>query len=211
MDVIKRVLEQNRAWVRDTNEQDPLFFARMLRGQSPTFLFIGCSDSRVPANVITGTTGGEMFVHRNVANQAIPSDLNMLAVLQYAVEVLKVPHVVVCGHYGCGGVRAALELPTGHHDLVDQWLGHIRQLRHRNHDELAPLDTEAQARRLVELNVVEQVENLEMTSVIQAARQRGQPVHLWGWVYNIGDGLLHTLDVGAGEVSVLGEAGVAVG
>jgi len=200
MDVIKRIFENNRAWVRETTEQDPQFFERMLGGQSPNFLFIGCSDSRVPANVITGTRGGEMFVHRNVANQAIPSDLNMLAVLQYAVEVLKVPHVVVCGHYGCGGVRAALELPAGHHDLVDQWLGHIRQVRLRHHDELAPLSVEAQARRLVELNVVEQVQNLAMTAPIQAARSRGQEVHLWGWVYNIGDGLLHTLDVNTSAV-----------
>lgn len=195
MDMIKRIFENNRAWVRESTRQDPDFFRRMLQGQSPNFLFIGCSDSRVPANVITGTIGGEMFVHRNVANQAIPSDLNMLAVLQYAVDVLRVPHVVVCGHYGCGGVKAALELPDGEHELVDQWLGHIRQLRQRHRAEFAALDHEAQARRLVELNVVEQVQNLAMTSVVQAARQRGQELHLWGWVYNIGDGLLHTLDV----------------
>ncbi|MBP2648025.1 MAG: Carbonate dehydratase [Gemmatimonadetes bacterium] len=195
MDAIKRIFENNRAWVRETMRQDPGFFQRMLKGQSPNFLFIGCSDSRVPANVITGTTGGEMFVHRNVANQAIPSDLNMLAVLQYAVDVLKVPHVVVCGHYGCGGVKAALELPDGQHELVDQWLGHVRQVRRRHHAELASLDAEAQARRLVELNVIEQVQHLAMTSVVRAARQRGQDLHLWGWVYSIGDGLLHTLEV----------------
>jgi carbonic anhydrase len=194
MEEIHRMFMQNREWVRAMLDRDPDHFRRMTGKQTPHSLFIGCSDSRVPANEITGTRGGEIFVHRNVANQAISTDLNMLAVLQYAVEVLKVRHVIVCGHYGCGGVHAAQSLANGEHVLVDQWLGHIRQVRQAHLAELEAIaDPDARERRLVELNVIAQVRNLEATSVIQAARARGQVVRLLGWVYNIGDGLLHTL------------------
>lgn len=194
MEEIHRMFRNNREWVRRMLEQDPGHFSRMTARQTPHSLFIGCSDSRVPANEITGTGGGEIFVHRNIANQALPSDLNMLAVLQYAVEVLQVRHVIVCGHVGCGGVKAAQSLATGKYALVDQWLGQLRQLRQDNQAALDALPTEeARDRRLVELNVLAQVRNLEGTSVIQAARGRGQVVRLLGWVYNIGDGLLHTL------------------
>ena len=163
-------------------------------GQHPTTLFIGCSDSRVAADVITGTKGGELFVHRNIANQAIPSDLNMLAVLQYAVDVLKVTNVIVCGHYGCGGVKAAQDLPTGSHELVDQWLSHIRQVLRMHEAELESLPEEQRYPRLVELNVLEQVNNLRNTSVVQAAWKRGQELRLNGWVYSLSDGLLRSVE-----------------
>ena len=194
MDVIKRMFRKNREWVHKMRQEDPDYFKRMTATQTPHSLFIGCSDSRVPADVITGTTGGELFVHRNIANQAIPSDLNMLAVLQYAVEVLEVRHVIVCGHYGCGGVHAAQSLATGKYALVDQWLGQLRLVNQRHRDELAAIaDPAARERRLVELNVLAQLENLRGTSVVQAAHNRGQTLHVLGWVYSIGDGLLHTL------------------
>jgi carbonic anhydrase len=194
MDEIRKIFQKNREWVHAMVEKDPQHFKRMTATQSPHSLFIGCSDSRVPANVITGTSGGEIFVHRNIANQAIPSDLNMLAVLQYAVEVLQVRHVIVCGHYGCGGVHAAQSLATGKYALVDQWLGQLRQINHRHQEELAAIaDPDARERRLVELNVLAQVENLRATSVVQAAQNRGQVLRILGWVYNIADGYLHTL------------------
>lgn len=194
MEEIHRIFRNNREWVHRMLRQDPEHFSRMTGKQAPHSLFIGCSDSRVPANEITGTSGGEIFVHRNIANQALSSDLNMLAVLQYAVEVLQVRHVIVCGHVGCGGVKAAQSLATGTYALVDQWLGQLRQIRQDNQAELDALPSEdARDRRLVELNVLAQVRNLEGTSVIQAARGRGQVVRLLGWVYNIGDGLLHSL------------------
>ncbi len=210
MEAIEQIFRQNRAWVHDMLAKDPEYFARMTAQQSPHSLFIGCSDSRVPASEITRTGGGEMFVHRNIANQAIPSDLNMLAVLQYAVEVLQVRHVVVCGHYGCGGVRAAQRLASGQYAMVDQWLGQLRLVRQQHLAELEALpDDDARDRRLVELNVVAQVRNLEATSVIQAARARGQVVRLLGWVYNIGDGLLHTLLHDIEEPPALDEASAA--
>ncbi len=194
MDELKRIFEQNKRWVLDTNAKDPGFFARHANGQSPHSLFIGCSDSRVAADAITGTRGGELFVHRNIANQAIPSDLNMLAVLQYAVDVLKVRHVIVCGHYGCGGVKAAQDLPTGSHGLVDQWLSHVRQVLRIHEAELESLPEERRYPRLVELNVLEQVNNLRNTSVVQAAWNRGQELKLTGWVYSLSDGLLRSLE-----------------
>lgn len=212
MEAIEQIFRQNRAWVHEMLASDPQYFARMTTQQAPHSLFIGCSDSRVPASEITRTGGGEMFVHRNIANQAIPSDLNMLAVLQYAVEVLQVRHVVVCGHYGCGGVRAAQRLASGQYAMVDQWLGQLRLVRQQHLAELEALpDDDARERRLVELNVVAQVRNLEATSVVQAARARGQVVRLLGWVYNIGDGLLHTLLDDLEEPPALDEAPAPAG
>ena len=192
---IRRIFENNTRWVEDKLRVDPEFFATSAKGQSPHFLFIGCADSRVPANEITGTGPGEMFVHRNIANQAFPSDLNLLSVLQYAVEVLDVEPGIVCGHYGCGGVVAGCAAPN--HGLVDNWLGQIRELNYGYHDQLAALpDDKARHQRMVELNVLKQVRNLSRTPVIQNAWARGKRPMLHGFVYDLADGLLEPLIVG---------------
>ena len=193
MDELRRIFEQNRRWVRDTNQNDPEFFARTVKGQSPHSLFIGCSDSRVAADVITGTKGGELFVHRNIANQAIPSDLNMLAVLQYAVDVLKVKNVIVCGHYGCGGVSAALA--GARHGLIDNWLRHVADVAEKHTDELDALPEQRRVDRLCELNVAEQVTNVCQTTIVCDAWTRGQELTVHGLVYGLQDGLLRDLGV----------------
>lgn len=190
----RKLFENNRQWVKERLAQDPDYFEKLADGQSPRYLFIGCSDSRVPANEITGTQAGEMFVHRNVANLVVHTDMNVMAVLQYSVEVLKVEHVIVCGHYGCGGVKAAMD--RYEHGLIDKWLRHIQDVRRLHHEELRQIPNDEQRlRRLVELNVVEQVFNLHKSSIIQNARRKtGQPeVH--GWVYDIREGLLRDLEV----------------
>ena len=192
MKELQRLLDNNRRWAELNAQQDPTFFASRAKGQAPRFLAIGCSDSRVPLEMLTGAEAGEMFVHRNIANQVYPSDLNALSVLQYAVEVLKVPHVLVLGHYGCGGVAAAMEeTPFG---LVDNWLGDIRDVRRRHAHELETLpDETARFDRLVELNVMHQVLNLARTPVIQAAWRQGQRPMIHGAVFGMHDGLLRTL------------------
>ena len=197
----KRIFESNRRWVAETNAADPEFFTRLAAVHNPQFLFIGCSDARVPANVITGTENGEMFVHRNVANLVVPSDTNLLAVLQYAVDVLKVREVFVCGHYGCGGVAAAMDRRNGALPLVDNWLSHIRGVMRLHSAELRALPTdELRYRRMVELNVAEQVHNLARTPVVQEAWARGQPLGVHGWAYELGDGLLRDLHVSLREM-----------
>ncbi len=195
MDEFQRIIDANRRWVAEMIEQDPDYFSRLAKGQQPNYLFIGCSDSRVPANAVTGTGSGELFVHRNIANQVFPADLNVLSVLQYAVEVLDVKHVIVCGHYGCGGVRAAMgEAKNG---LVDYWLGGIRNLLRAHEEELAALpDEHARMHRVVELNVIAQVFNLTQTPVISDAWGRGRRPLLHGLVYALDDGILHELVVG---------------
>lgn len=190
----RALLENNRRWVAERTAEDPQYFARLASVHRPRFLWIGCSDARVPANVITRTEAGEMFVHRNIANQVVATDNNLLAVVQYAVEVLGVRDVVVCGHENCGGVRAALlgEAPP----LVDGWLAHVRTVLRLHADELAAIpDEEGRVRRLVELNVREQVWNLSRLPVIQAAWAAGNPVRLHGWAYGLSDGLLRDLRV----------------
>lgn len=189
VETIEQLLANNRRFVAEQLAQDPQAFHRLASGQHPQFLWIGCSDSRVSPNLITGTAAGDMFVHRNVANLVVPTDINLLSVLQYAVEVLQVPHVIVCGHYGCGGVQAALAEPC--HGLIDHWLCGVRDTRQFFRAELDGLDDAARARRLVELNVVEQVHNLGRTSTVQRAwRERGRPwIH--GWVFDIDTGHLH--------------------
>lgn len=190
----KVLLRNNRAWVETQLAEDPEFFLRQAQGQKPQYLWIGCSDSRLPPNIITGTGLGEMFIHRNVANLVVHTDSNMLSVLQYAVEVLKIRHVIVCGHYGCGGVAAAL----GHQDLglINDWLRQIKDVTRLYRDELRAYTTpEQQQRRLVELNVIEQVYNLGKTSIIQRAwHERGEPA-IHGWVYDVADGLIRDLGV----------------
>jgi carbonic anhydrase len=192
MESYKRLLKNNGIWAEDTVKKDPEFFKRLSKIQTPEFLWIGCSDSRVPANEITGTNPGEIFVHRNIANMVVNTDLNLLSVLQYAVEMLKVRHVIVCGHYGCGGVKAAM----GHDDLgiINKWLYNIKDVRRLHRDELEAIPTEDERfDRLVELNVIEQVKDLAKTSIVQRAwATRGGP-HLHGWVYRLDDGLIHPL------------------
>jgi carbonic anhydrase len=189
-----RLLENNKAWVNEKNKVDPDFFTSLSKGQSPEYLWIGCSDSRVPANEITGTKPGEIFVHRNIANMVVHSDMNMLSVLSYAVEVLKVKHIIVCGHYGCGGVIAAMG--NKQFGLIDNWLRHIKDVYRYHHVELdAIVDQTARARRFVEVNVVEQVHDLGKTSIVQNAWMNDQPLHIHGWVYDLNDGLINDLGV----------------
>lgn len=188
------LLSQNKAWVEQRNKEDKDFFKRLSLEQKPSFLWIGCSDSRVPANEITGTDPGEVFVHRNIANMVVHTDMSMLSVLDYAVNVLEVNHVVVCGHYECGGVLAAMA--NKQIGLIDNWIRHIKDVYRMHQDELAGIpDVKARQDRFIELNVIEQVYDLGKTSIIQNAWQkRGAPaVH--GWVYNIRNGLIRDLDV----------------
>ena len=189
---LAQLLEYNRAWAARMVDENPDFFGKLAKLQAPQYLWIGCSDSRVPANQITGLAPGEVFVHRNVSNLVIHTDMNCLSVLQFAVDHLKVRHVIVCGHYGCGGVRAALENKP--HGLIDNWLRHIRDVYAKSRAEVDALKGVAvQVNRLCELNVVEQVRNVCNTTVIQDAWARGQKVTVHGWIYGIEDGLLKDL------------------
>ena len=188
-----RLLENNRKWVQERLAANPEYFSGRAHTQTPHYLFIGCSDSRVPANEITGTEAGEMFVHRNIANQVVPNDINMLSVLQYAVEVLDVKHVIVCGHYECGGVKAAAQRDV-HYGLVDNWLSGIRTIQRLHGRELdAVEDEKARINRLVELSVIHQVYNLTLTPVVRQAWERGRRPLLHGWVYSLQNGLLREL------------------
>ena len=189
MKVLPELFENNRRWAAARVAAQPDFFSRLRAQQSPAYLWIGCSDSRVPANEIVGLLPGELFVHRNVANVVVHTDLNCLSVLQYAVDVLKVRHIIVCGHYGCGGVRAALEdLKLG---LIDNWLRHVQDVRTKHRDQVDKCsDIEAQADRLCELNVVEQASNVCKTSIVQDAWARGQALTVHAWIYALDDGWL---------------------
>ncbi|HSI91493.1 MAG TPA: carbonic anhydrase [Adhaeribacter sp.] len=191
---IDHLLENNRKWVADRTATDPEFFSRLAEGQQPNYLFIGCSDSRVPAGDICNTQPGEMFVHRNIANMVVHTDVNMLSVLQYAVEVLKVKHVMVVGHYGCGGVAAAMS--DKQFGLIDNWLTNIKDVIRLHETEFTLIkDQEQRFKRLVELNVIEQVHNLAKTSIIQNAMRGDSPPELHGLVYDIREGLLRDLKV----------------
>ena len=191
---VEDILANNRKWVADKNAADPEFFKRLVNGQKPKYLFIGCSDSRVPASGITGTGPGEMFVHRNIANLVVHSDMNLLSVLQYAVEVLGVKDILVVGHYGCGGVAAAAS--NKQYGLIDNWLTHIRDVIRLHETEILRIKDDGQrARRLVELNVIEQVRNLAKTNIIQNAMRSKNPPRLHGLVYDLHDGILKDLEV----------------
>ena len=190
---LNHLFENNRAWAERMIEQDPEFFPRLSRQQSPQYLWIGCSDSRVPANQIIGLLPGEVFVHRNVANIVIHTDLNCLSVLQYAVEVLQVKHIIVCGHYGCGGVKAAMQ--NQELGLIDNWLRHIKDIYSKYQQELELLDESQRVDRLCELNVIEQVSNVAHTTVIQKAWKRGQELIVHGWIYGLHNGLIKDLNV----------------
>jgi carbonic anhydrase len=192
MESYKKLLLANKAWVEDKLAVSEDYFTRMADDQTPEFLWIGCSDSRVPAEDVTGTEPGELFVHRNIANQVLHTDFNMLSVLQYAVEVLKVKHIIVCGHYGCGGVRNALS--HRHLGLINKWLRNIKDVYRMHQHELDGLaDPERKLARLVELNVQEQVWKLAETSFVQQAWQSGHQLHIHGWVYDLRTGLIKDL------------------
>ena len=187
------LFEKNRNWALSVKASDPLFFEKLSAQQSPEYLWIGCSDSRVPANQIVGLMPGEVFVHRNVANMVVHTDLNCLTVLQYAVDVLKVKHVMVVGHYGCGGVAAAYE--NADNGLIDNWLRNIKDVQHHHQLQLDAIEDKAQRLELLcELNVVSQVSNVCHTTIVQNAWRRGQPLAIHGWVYSLADGLLKDLD-----------------
>jgi carbonic anhydrase len=187
----KILLENNRRWARDTHQRDPLFFQELSRQQTPKFLWIGCADSRVPANEIVGLKPGEVFVHRNVANIVSHGDLNCLSCLQYAVDVLRVRHVIVCGHYGCGGVAAVVKnLRLG---LVDNWLRHIHDIAREHALELNALDEESRGKRLCELNILAQVRNVCESTILRDAWASGQAISVHGWIYSLHDGLLREI------------------
>jgi len=207
---LKRLLDQNREWSEAIKASDPDFFPALAEQQSPQFLWIGCSDSRVPANQLVGLVAGEMFVHRNVANVVVHTDFNCLSVMQYAVDVLKVDHIIVCGHHGCGGVKAAME--NSQLGLIDNWLRHVQdvvrdheQTHMTNADEVKRLD------RLCELNVIEQVLNVARTTIVQTAWQRGQELVVHGWIYGLQDGLLRDLGVSIDNAEGLATAYRAIG
>ncbi|HYO15727.1 MAG TPA: carbonate dehydratase [Thermoanaerobaculia bacterium] len=208
MRVLSHLFANNRGWAAEMTRQDPEFFKRLSRQQAPQYLWIGCSDSRVPANQIVGLPPGEMFVHRNVANLVVHTDLNCLSTLQFAVEVLRVGHIIVCGHYGCGGVLAALR--NEKLGLVDNWLRHVQDVRSKHQAQLDALDNEAQRHnRLCELNVIEQVVNVSQTTVVRDAWASGQALAVHGWVYDVQDGLLRDLGVcvtAEAELAVCSEA-----
>jgi carbonic anhydrase len=194
---LEELFDRNRAWAAAMVADDPRFFTDLAERQTPEYLWVGCSDSRVPANQIVGLAPGEVFVHRNVANVVVHTDLNFLSVLQYAVDILRVRHVIVCGHYGCGGVTAAL---TGaRHGLIDNWLRHVADVAERYADELAALPEPERVDRLCELNVVDQVENICETTIVGDAWARGADVTVHGVVYSLRDGLLRDLGVSVSD------------
>ena len=189
LNAYNKLLLENKAWATEQVQIDPEFFSRLSHIQTPEFLWIGCSDSRVPADKITGTQPGEIFVHRNIANMVVHTDINLLSVLEYAVEVLKVKHIIVCGHYGCGGVKAAM----GNQSLgiINKWLRSIKDVYRIHRDEIDKIENEEdRTNRLIEFNVMEQVMNLAKTSIIQRAWKNHQRPHLHGWVYGLNDGII---------------------
>lgn len=194
MKKLPEIFENNRKWAERITREQVDFFPRLARQQAPKYLWIGCSDSRVPANQIMGLMPGEVFVHRNISNVVLDTDLNCMSVIQYAVDVLKVEHIIVCGHYGCGGVQAAWR--GAQLGLIDSWLKHVRDVARLHHEELKALKEETrQLTRLCELNVAEQAVHVCRTAIVQEAWTRGQSLTVHGWVYSLQDGLLHDLDV----------------
>ena len=191
MSSLEHLFENNLAWASEIKRTDPGFFSRLSKQQTPDYLWIGCSDSRVPANQIIDLPPGDVFVHRNIANVVVHSDLNCLSVLQYSVEMLKVKHIIVCGHYGCGGVQAAME--DTEHGLIDSWLRHIKDVGRFNADELNGLQPGTKLDRLCELNVIEQVSNVCNSSVVKKAWRDGVKLAVHGWIYSIQDGIVRDL------------------
>jgi carbonic anhydrase len=191
------LLANNRAWATSIRENDPSFFQKLAHQQTPKYMWIGCSDSRVPATQLVGLLPGDMFVHRNVANVVVHTDFNCLSVLQYAVDVLRVQDIIVCGHYGCGGVQAALD--NTKFGLIDNWLRNVQDVRGKHDAALAAIDATGRANRLCELNVIEQVVNVTRTTIVQAAWERQQPLAVHGWIYGVQDGILHDLQMSVSD------------
>jgi carbonic anhydrase len=194
MRILRQLFDQNKDWAESIRKSDPEFFKKLSAEQNPEYLWIGCSDSRVPANTIVDVAPGDMFVHRNIANMVIHTDLNCLSVIQFAVDVLKVKHIIVCGHYGCGGIKAAMD--DKEHGLIDNWLRHIKDVYRYHQNELdAIYDGKKKLHKLCELNVREQVINICNTTIVQSAWKSDQQLAVHGWIYNLEDGLLRDLDV----------------
>lgn len=191
MPTLSKLLKRNREWAERVAEEKPEFFIKLAEQQTPDYLWIGCSDSRIPANQIMGLDPGEVFVHRNIANMVVHTDMNLLSVLQYAIDVLRVRHVIVTGHYGCGGVKAAMG--DDHFGLLDNWLQHIQDVESVHLNELAPLDEKDRFDRLCELNVITQADNLRRSPIIQNAWKRGQSIEIHTWIYSLHDGHLRPL------------------
>ena len=204
MSALDTLFTNNRDWSRHRHEQDPEFFRKLERQQAPAYLWIGCSDSRVPANQITGLEPGEVFVHRNIANVVVPTDLNCLSTIQYAVDQLKVEHLMVVGHYGCGGVLAALQ--DARIGLADNWIRHVKDVRDKHAALLEGMDVQWRHDALCELNAIEQVMNIAHSTVMQDAWARGQKVQLHGWCYSLNNGLITNLQMSVPDVAGLGEA-----
>jgi len=212
MKKLPQLFAQNRAWSEEMKANDPDFFNNLAHHQWPKYLWIGCSDSRVPSTQLIGLTAGDLFVHRNVANVVVHTDFNCLSALQYAVDVLKVDHVIVCGHYGCGGVKAAMQnLQLG---LIDNWLRHVQDVMHTHAAQLDAIEDEtARVNRLCELNVIEQVVSVGRTTIVQRTWNRGQELAVHGWIYDVADGLLRDLDIcvtNQNELKLMHEAAVKV-
>ena len=204
MRILKDLFEKNKKWANKIKETDPAYFEKLSEQQNPEYLWIGCSDSRVPANEIVDILPGEMFVHRNIANLVIHTDINCLSVIQYAVEVLKVKHIIVCGHYGCGGIEAAMD--NCEHGLIDNWLRNIKDVYRYHQDQIDSLsDDEERFDLLCELNVVEQVSNICHTTIVQNAWKSGQKLAIHGWIYRIKDGILKDLNLCATNLDAISE------
>lgn len=201
METLSKLIENNRAWAKEIKDKDPDFFSNLSQQQTPEYLWIGCSDSRVPANQIVNLPPGEVFVHRNIANVVVHTDLNCLSVIQFAVEVLKVKHIIVCGHYGCGGIQAALE--EKQHGLIDNWLRHIKDVARFHADKLDSLSKHEKFDRLSELNVIEQVFNVCNTTTVQNNWKNSNVLSVHGWIYGINDGILKDLDTCVSSIEEL--------
>nr|WP_315042317.1 carbonate dehydratase [uncultured Moraxella sp.] len=198
------LLDNNKFWSDALNARDPTYFARLTKQQNPKYLWIGCSDSRVPANEVVGLMPGELFVHRNVANMIVATDMNLLSVLQYAVDILKIEHIIICGHYGCGGVKAAL----GHEEygLIDNWLRALKGMRYQYTDSFEDLTPEQEVDLLCEINVKRQVTNTCHTTIVQNAWHRGQPLSVHGWIYGLENGLINDLNVSISNLDQLADS-----
>ena len=204
MNSLDKLIQNNRDWAENITKEDPTFFEQLSKVQTPEYLWIGCSDSRVPANQLLGLLPGEVFVHRNIANQVVSTDLNCMSVLEYSIKVLKVKHVIVCGHYGCGGVKASVD--NTHHGLVDNWLYNITNIYAGNIDKFKAIENEDDRHDLLcEMNVTTQVRNVANTHIVQQAWQSGQQLAIHGWIYNLKDGLLKNLGVTVKSQDGLGE------
>ena len=207
MEKLISLFESNRQWAKDIRQTDPAFFEKLSKQQSPKYLWIGCSDSRVPANEIVGLLPGELFVHRNVSNLVVHTDMNCLSVMQYAIASLNIKHIIVCGHYGCGGIAAAIEERP--HGLIDNWLRNVREIYYLYEKEmLAIKDDTERINRLCEINVASQVFNVCNTTIVQEAWAQGQEITVHGWIYGINDGLLRDLNVSVSSVAEMRQLGV---